>query len=148
MRTGRWIGAIVAAFAVIVLSNWLVHGILLRDEYRAMALSFRPVSLIRARMWIVLAGQAIFSMAFVYIYTRGIEAKPWPAQGIRYGFLVWLLTVVPASLAEFVTMYLPHQLVLRWMGYGLLELVLTGLAVAAIVGERPAARREVPPGIQ
>jgi hypothetical protein len=141
MRAGKWAGAIVAAFAVIVVTNWLVHGILLRADYQAMALSFRPVPLIRARMWIVLVGLAVFSVAFVYIYVRGVEAKPWLGQGIRYGILAWLLTVVPASLAEFVTMYLPHPLVLRWIGYGLLQLVVTGLAVAAIVGERPAARR-------
>lgn len=139
MRAGKWAGAIAAAFAVIVATNWLVHAVLLRAAYQAIAINFRPIQVIQARMWIVLVGQAIFSIAFVYIYTRGLESKPWVEQGIRYGLLVWLLTVVPASLAEFVTMFLPRQLVLRWMGYGLLQLVVTGIVVAAIVGERQMA---------
>ncbi|HVB97886.1 MAG TPA: hypothetical protein VNJ12_00940 [Candidatus Dormibacteraeota bacterium] len=140
MRAGKWASAILAAFAIIVATNWLIHAVLLRAEYQAIVLSFRPMQVIRARMWIVLVGQAVFSVAFVYIYTRGLESKPWPAQGVRYGILAWLLTVVPASLAEFVTMYLPHRLVLQWIGYGLAQLVLAGLVVAAIVGERPVAR--------
>jgi hypothetical protein len=139
MRVAKWVGAIAAVFAVMVATSWLVHGILLRSEYLLVAIYFRPFPVIQARIWIILVGQAIFSAAFVYIYTRGLESKPWLWQGVRYGVLVWVLAVIPASAAEFVTMFLPHQLVLRWIGYGLLQLVLAGIAVAAIMGERSVA---------
>jgi hypothetical protein len=35
------------------------------------------------------------SGAFVWICARGVEAKPWLAQGVRFGVAVALLTIVP-----------------------------------------------------
>ncbi|HEV2386419.1 MAG TPA: hypothetical protein VGS20_04095 [Candidatus Acidoferrales bacterium] len=135
MSRKRWAGAIAAAFAVVVATNWFVHGILLRGQYEAMALSFRPFEVIRARMWIVLAGQAVFSIVFVFLYVRGLEPRGWLGQGLRYGILIWLLTVIPATLAEFVTMYIPHRLALEWMAAGLVQLAIAGAVVAAIAGQ-------------
>jgi hypothetical protein len=138
MNARKSIGAMVAAFLVLVATNWVVHGVLLRSSYEALAVTFRPVGMIHARMWLVLVGQALFAIAFVYVYLRGLERKPWLAQGARYGVVIWLMTVIPASLAEYVTLFIPHQLALHWMLLGLAQLVITGIVVAAIVGE-PAA---------
>lgn len=139
MSARKIVGAMVAAFLVLVATNWVVHGLLLRSSYQAIALTFRPFLAIRARMWIMLAGQALFSIAFVYVYIRGLERKPWLAQGVRYGVVIWVMTVIPASLAEFVTMFIPHQLALHWILLGLAQLVITGIVVAAIIGEPASA---------
>lgn len=138
MNARKSIGAMVAAFLVLVATNWLVHGVLLRGSYQALAVTFRPMAMIRARMWLVLVGQALFAIAFVYVYIRGLERKPWLAQGVRFGVVIWLMTVIPAALAEYVTLLLPHRLALHWMLLGLVQLVILGIVVAAIVGE-PAA---------
>lgn len=135
MNLKKWVGATVAAFLVVVATNWFVHGYLLRSQYQAIVLTFRPFEQIRARMWIVLAGELIFSIGFVYVYVRGLERKPWLGQGIRYGVLIWLLTVIPAALAEYVTLYIPHQLALHWIAAGLVQLLMAGVVVAAIIGE-------------
>jgi hypothetical protein len=139
MSLKKWAGATVAAFLIVVATNWFVHGYLLRSQYERIVLTFRPFEVIRARMWMVLVGELLFSIAFVYVYARGLERKPWLGQGIRYGAVIWLMTVVPAALAEFVTFYIPHRLALDWIAAGLVQLLIAGLAVAAIVGNPEGA---------
>jgi hypothetical protein len=135
MSANKWAGAIVAAFVIVVATNWFVHGFLLRAQYQMIALSFRPFEQIRARMWLVLVGEAIFSVQFVYAYVRGLEQKMWLGQGMRYAVVIWGLAVIPASLAEYTTQYIPPRLALEWMVAGLVQLALAGAVVAAIVGE-------------
>jgi len=55
------------------------------------------------------------------------------AQGIRYGILMTLFTVVPSTINDYVVYNLPHTLVLHWMIAGLFTLVLMGLAAATIL---------------
>ena len=74
----------------------------------------------------------IFSIGAVLIYVRGVEAKPWIGQGVRFGILLALVSVIPNSLVQYFVYPLPHELVLRWMiGGGLLSIVV-GLVIAAI----------------
>lgn len=54
-------------------------------------------------------------------------------QGIRYGVLMTLFTVLPPTINDYVPYNLPHTLVLHWMIAGLIALSLMGLAAAAIL---------------
>jgi hypothetical protein len=63
---------------------------------------------------------------------RGVEARQWIGQGVRFGILMALVTVIPNSLVQYVVYPLPHELVLKWMiGGGLLTLIVA-LVIAAI----------------
>jgi hypothetical protein len=61
-----------------------------------------------------------------------MEEKLWVGQGIRYGTLATLFTVVPSALNDYVVYKLPHTMVIDWVA-GLITLILMGLAVAAIL---------------
>ena len=118
MDTKKLIGAMVAAFVILFIAGFLVHSLWLGTTYRQMrddGFSFRPEGAIRQRLWGVW------------------EEKPWVGQGIRYGILMTLFTVVPSGLNDYVVYNLPHRLVLHWMIAGLITLILMGLAVAAIL---------------
>jgi hypothetical protein len=43
----------------------------------------------------------LFSIAFVWIYSRGLEAKPWLGQGPLYGVEMWLIASVSRYLIYF-----------------------------------------------
>jgi len=47
---------------------------------------------------LMILAHVIMSGAFVWIYARGVEARPWLGQGIRYGVAIILLTTVPLYL--------------------------------------------------
>jgi putative flippase GtrA len=127
--------AIVAAYIVLMLTNYLVHQIWLMSDYAAIPASHRSTEEIMHRFWGMAVGQFIFAALFAYIYTCGVDKKPWLVQGIRYGILVALLTVVPTALSEYVVYIVPHQLAIKWMIAGGIQMIILGLLVAGIYGE-------------
>jgi hypothetical protein len=124
--------AIVATFILLMATNYLIHSVWLMPDYDAIPLSHRNPAGIERRFWSIVLGQAFFSVMFAYIYTRGRENKSWIEQGIRYGILVAMLTVIPTSLTEYAVYIVPYMLVIKWMVAGGIQLVLAGLVVAAI----------------
>jgi hypothetical protein len=130
--------AIVAAYVVLMLTNYLVHQVWLLSDYAAIPASHRSTAGILHRFWAMALGQFFFAALFAYIYTRGAEKKPWLEQGIRYGILVAFLTVIPTALGEYVVYIVPYQLAIKWMIAGGIQLILLGLIVAGICGESAA----------
>lgn len=124
--------AFVATFILLMATNYLIHSVWLMPDYDAIPLSHRNPAGIERRFWSIVLGQIFFSMMFAYIYTRGRENKSWVEQGIRYGILVAMLTVIPTSLTEYAVYIVPYMLVIKWMVAGGIQLVLAGLVVAAI----------------
>jgi hypothetical protein len=70
------------------------------------------------------------SGAFVWIYARGVEAKPWMAQGVRFGVAVALLTIVPSYLIYFVVQPMPGGVVIKQIIFDGVLLVILGTIVA------------------
>jgi hypothetical protein len=132
MDSKKLIGATVAAYVVLLGTNYLVHSVWLMPDYQAIPDAWRPMDQMMHKMWVMFVGQFFFAAVFAYIYTRGVEAKPWVAQGIRYGILMTFLTVIPYSLSEYVIYRIPHMLAVKWMAAGAVQLVILGLIVAAI----------------
>jgi uncharacterized membrane protein len=83
-------------------------------------------------------GQFFFAALFAYIYSCGVERKPWLVQGIRYGFLMTLFTVIPMSLSEYDTYAVPYMLAVKWIIAGGIQMVLLGMIVAGIYKQVPA----------
>jgi hypothetical protein len=136
MNMKRLVGAIVAAFLILFVAGFLVHAVWLGSTYRAMTsggFSFRTQNAIQHKFWIVWLSDLLYSILFAWVYARGVEPKPWASQGIRFGILMALFTVVPASLNDYVVYNLPHMLVIEWIAAGFITLIAMGLAVAAIL---------------
>ncbi len=135
MQMKKLIGATVVSFLILVVAGFLIHSVWLGPTYRAMrvaGMSFRAEDVMMHKVWIILLSDLVYAVLFVWIYARGMENKPWVGQGIRYGIIATLFTLVPSSMNEYVVYNLPYTLVLKWMLSGLVVLVLTGLVVAAI----------------
>jgi hypothetical protein len=130
--------AIVAAYIVLMLTNYLVHQVWLMSDYAAIPASHRSAEGIMHRFWAMAVGQFIFAALFVYIYKRGAEKKLWLVKGIRYGILVALFIVVPTALSDYVVYIVPSQLVIKWMIAGGIQMIILGLLVAGICGESEA----------
>lgn len=142
MNAKKLIGAIAAAFVILFVASYLVHGVWLGATYRSMTqqgFSFRSQDALQPRLWIIWASDLLYSILFVWVYVRGMERKSWLGQGIRFGILMSLFTVVPSALNDYVVYNLPHMLVLEWIAAGFLTLILMGLAVAAISKAPPSA---------
>lgn len=124
--------AVVLGYAWLMVSNYLIHGIWLMHDYVRTPDSWRPMVDMQHKMWIMYLGQLVFTVFFAWVYTRGAEKKPSVGQGIRYGMVISLLTVVPDSLSEFVIYRVPHLLALKWMIAGSVQIIVMGVIVAGV----------------
>jgi len=132
MSTKRVILAIVAGFVLVSAGRYLIHNVLLASAYAEHAALWRSQDAMLHRLWVIYLANFIFALAAVLIYFRGVEAKPWLGQGIRFGILLALATAVPQSMIEYFTYPIPHSLALHWiLSEGALA-VLLGVLAAAI----------------
>jgi hypothetical protein len=121
-----WIVLFVAWF----MGSFVVHGLLLHSDYMPLTNLFRPESDAHKYFpWMILA-HVILSGAFVWIYARGVEAKPWLPQGVRFGVAIALLTTVPTYLIYFVVQPMPGALVVKQIVFDGILTVILGAIVA------------------
>ena len=134
----KLIVAIVAGFVVQMLGLFLIHSVLLKQDYMDTASNWRPLEAMNSRVWAMLLAVLVYVIGAVLIYVRGVESKPWIGQGVRFGILLAMVAVVYGSLSGWVILPIPHMLVVKWIVFeGLLSIVF-GLLVAAICQPKPA----------
>ena len=132
MSLKKLILAMVVCYIVLMGTNYVIHNIWLMNDYLAVADTWRPMSDMMHKIWVMWIGQAFFAVLFCYIYVRGVEMKPWAAQGIRYGILITLFAVIPSALGEYTVYNVPHILAIKWMIGGGIQMIILGLIVAGI----------------
>jgi hypothetical protein len=120
----------VVLFVVWLLGSFVVHGVLLRSDYMQLTNLFRAEGDQQKYFPLMILAHVILSGAFAWIYARGVEAKPWMAQGVRFGVAVALLTTVPTYMIYYVVQPMPGNVVIKQMVFDGILMVILG-AVAA-----------------
>ena len=128
----RFVIAWLATFVVWMVGSFLVHGALLQDDYAALSGMFRPEKDAQQYLPFMLLAHVILAGAFTWVYARGAEAKPWLGQGIRFGIVVALLTVVPTYMIYYAVQPMPGMLVVRQIVFDGVLLLVLGVIVAFI----------------
>ena len=130
-----WIVVFVAWF----IGSFIVHGVLLHSDYGHLSSLFRTESDQQRFFPLMIVAHAMLSGAFVWIYARGVESKPWLAQGLRFGLAIALLTTVPTYIIYFAVQPMPGDVVIKQIVFdGILMLVLG--AIVAWLYRGTAAR--------
>ena len=128
-----WIVIFVAWFA----GSFVVHGVLLHDDYSKLSNLFRTEAESQQYFPLMVLAHVLLSGAFVWIYARGAEAKPWLGQGLRFGVAIALLTIVPTYLIYYVVQPMPGVVVAKQIVFdGILMLILG--SIAAFLYRQPA----------
>ena len=117
----------VVVFVVWMAGSFVVHGMLLREEYAALPSLFRPEADSQKYFPLMILAHVIMAGALVWIYARGIEAKSWVAQGVRFGIAVSLLGVVPTYTIYYVVQPMPGLLVVKQIVFDTILVVLLGV---------------------
>jgi len=126
----KFLIAWIVLFAAWFLGSFLVHGVLLRSDYMQLTHLFRVEEDQRKYFPLMIAAHGVLSGAFVWIYARGAEAKPWMAQGVRFGLAVALLTVVPTYMIYFVIQPMPGDVVIKQIVCDGVLTIILGMVVA------------------
>lgn len=133
----KFLIAWLVTFILWMAAGFAVHGQLLADEYMATNL-MRPVEEQQQFfVWMIIAHLSMAG-AFVWIYARGREARPWLGQGLRFGLAVSLLAVVPIYLIYYCVQPLPGILVVRQIAYDTIVVLILGVVAAYLYRDRAA----------
>lgn len=133
----KFIIAWIVIFVIWFAGSFVVHGVLLHDDYSKLTNLFRSEADAQKYMPLMVLAHVLLSGALVWIYARGVEAKPWLPQGIRFGIAVALLTIVPTYLIYYVVQPMPGATVAKQIVFdGVLTLVLA--SIIAFMYRQPA----------
>lgn len=133
----KFIIAWIVVFIVWFLGSFVVHGVLLHDDYARLTSLFRSEADAQNFFPLMILAHVILSGALVWIYSRGVEPLPWLPQGIRFGIAIALLTVVPTYMIYYVVQPMPGMTVVKQIVFdGILMLILG--AVVAFMYRSPA----------
>jgi hypothetical protein len=130
-----WLVIFIAWF----IGSFVVHGVLLHGDYDALTKVnlFRKPEEAQAFFPLMILAHIFLSGAFVWIYARGVEAKPWLGQGLRFALAVIFLTTLPLYLIYYVVQPMPGATVAKQILFdGILVLILG--ALVAFIYRRPA----------
>lgn len=73
----------------------------------------------------------VWSLAFTYIYTKGLENKGW-TEGMRFGLIAWIFYFVPMITGYYGYYAMPFNWVIAGLVSGLAESLTAGLIVGLI----------------
>jgi hypothetical protein len=133
----RFALAWLVVFIAWMAGSFVVHGLLLAPDYTGLPNLFRQPPEAQKYFPLMILAHVILSGAFVWIYARGVEARPWLGQGIRYGIAVALLTIVPSYLIYYVVQPMPGITVVKQIVFDTVLLLILG-AIVAFMYRRPA----------
>jgi|SRR6185295_1078764 len=129
--TKKCIISAVVMFVMAWALSFVVHGLLLAPDY-AVTPGMRPPAEAQKIVYFIILAQAIFGVAFAWIYFQGKEDKPWLAQGIRFGLAVACLTVIPMYLIYHVVTPVEFNVAIKQIVFDSIRVVLMGVVLAWI----------------
>ena len=120
--------------------SFAVHGALLHSDYMALTHTglFRKQDDAQVFFPLMIVAHIFLSGALVWIYSRGVEAKPWLAQGVRFGIAVAFLTVIPTYMIYYVVQPMPGETVVKQLVFDGILTVILGVIVAFLYRPRLA----------
>ena len=122
----------IAASLVFFLLGFLVHGVLLKDDYMQVKAIMRPESDMVAYMPYMVVAHILMGFAFAWIYSQGISGASWLAQGLRFGIAAALLVIVPWYLIYYSIQPWPGATTTKQIIFDGIGMVIAGLVVAFI----------------
>src|SRR5438067_5667184 len=133
----KFVIAWIVLFIVWMAGSFAVHGALLHDDYSRLSNLFRPEADAHRYFPWMIAAHVILSGAFVWIYSRGVEATAWLPQGIRFGLAVALLTIVPTYTIYYVVQPMPGVTVVKQMVFDGALMLILGVTMAFMYRQTP-----------
>lgn len=133
-----WICGLVVSAAALLL-GFLVHGLLLRDDYLALAALYRTQAQANANAGWILLAYALIGLSMTWLYRR-LPAPEGAAagQGLCFGLAIALLSFVPWHLLAYAGQPLPLSLTLKQCALDVAAMLLLGLLLAWLQPRRAA----------
>lgn len=126
----------VLVYVIFMVLDWVVSAILLAPLYQSVSHLFRPNE--EMKLWVLFVSYVFFAFFFTLIFSKGYEGKG-VMEGVRYGFYVALMMVLPFNYMSYATMPIPYALAFQSFLYGTAEMVICGIVLALVFGKKETA---------
>jgi hypothetical protein len=130
-----WLVILIVWFA----GSFVVHGLLLRQDYLGLPHLFRAEEESQPYMYLMIVAHVLMAGAFTWMYARGVELKDWLGQGLRFGLAVALLAVVPTYMIYFVVQPTPSDLAIKQSIFDTILMLILGAVVSFLYRDRARA---------
>lgn len=117
---------------LVLIASEFVSSLLLAVDYSESSNLWKPVTDV---WWYeIIAISLIEGIIFSFVYIIFYKSLPGDKlkKGLSFGFLAWLLGILPAMLTIFVTMAVPDIVVFSWVVGSLVNFLLVGCVVSVI----------------
>lgn len=126
--------AFILVFVAWFLTDFLIHGIILKSTYAATAALWRPEAEMNSGLATLVT--AIAALAFTGIYGALINPKSM-AAGIKFGMLYGLAAGVSMGLGSYCYTPISIGLALMWFVGTLIQMVIAGAIVGTAIKTSP-----------
>jgi hypothetical protein len=124
--------SVVVLFVVSMVLGYVVHGVLLGQDYAKLQSIFRSPQEAEGYFGAMLAAHVLIAVGFTWIYRQGRGERPWLAQGLRFGLAVAVLTTIPTYLIYYAVTPMPSDVVAKQIVFDTIAVVIMGIVAAAI----------------
>jgi hypothetical protein len=138
----NWKRLIVAALAVFVsvqVLEFALTTLFMKSANEELASLWRPD--MSSKIWLMYVLSILVALIFAYVFAKGRDGRGL-LEGVRFGLLMWLFISVPMNGAWWVMLPIPLAIVVRWILFGLVEMLVAGILVSAIYKPAAAAKPE------
>lgn len=129
MNIKRFLLAALAVFVTFQILDYLIHMIMLSDDYEATAQIWRTDMM--DKMYLMYINGVLMSLLFVYFFAKGNWGKSI-VGGLHFGFIFGLLISLVMTLNQYIVYPIPLDLFYKWFIYGLIEVIIAGVVVFLI----------------
>ncbi len=139
MNTKRLILAIVVAFVVLWVTDFLIHGVWMTPDYRATQQLWRTDAEMQSHMTWMLGAQLLFVVTFVILWAKGFASPTAKVScALGYGLLMGLFSGVWAIIM-YVVVPMPCSIAAKWFFAGIAQTILLGLVTFFVYKPKASA---------
>ncbi|MBU0505140.1 MAG: hypothetical protein ABII18_03350 [bacterium] len=124
--------AVLCIFVAWTVIDYVMHGMLLFEDYQATANLWRPM--LEMNIGLSYAVTLVGSLVFVLIYDRFFAEKN-KATALQYGFLFGLTAGMSMGFGSYAVMPIPFTMALVWFLGTLIASTIGGMFLALVIGE-------------
>jgi len=128
----RFFVSVVVTFVLLIAIGFLVHGVLLANDYAHVPALFRSEEGQMNHLPFMLIAHLIAAFALVWIYVRIKGDGPFLTQGVLFGFAIASVMIIPKFLIYFAIQPMPGVVALKQIIFDTIGLVLIAIVVARL----------------
>lgn len=126
----------VAAFVVIVITDFLIHGVIMASAYEATKDLWR--SDMMDLMWVSYVLALIYGFCLAWIFSKGYEKKGL-MEGVRFGLAVGIMMGAGMGYGTYMMFNIPYSMAIQWFFYCAIQFVLVGVTFSFVFQEKSPA---------